>query len=37
MHDGRQTPHVVTDGARRDGRRVVYDVGTTTPLQLPGD
>jgi uncharacterized protein (DUF488 family) len=37
MHDGRQTPHVVTDGARRDGSRVVYDVGTTTPLELSAD
>jgi len=37
MHDGRQTPHVITDGARRDGSRVVYDVGTTTPLHLPDD
>ena len=37
MHDGRQTPHAVTDGARRDGDRVVYDVGTTTPLDLPAD
>jgi uncharacterized protein (DUF488 family) len=35
MHDGRQTPHPVTDGARRDGDTVVYDVGTTTPLDLP--
>jgi uncharacterized protein (DUF488 family) len=35
MHDGRQTPHAVTDGARRDGDRVVYDVGTTVTLDLP--
>jgi uncharacterized protein (DUF488 family) len=37
MHDGRQTRHVVTDGARRDGDRVIYDVGTTAPLHLPDD
>jgi uncharacterized protein (DUF488 family) len=35
MHDGRETPHPITEGARRDGTRVVYDVGTTTPLELP--
>lgn len=32
MHDGRLQPHPVTDGARLDGRTVVYDVGTTAPL-----
>jgi uncharacterized protein (DUF488 family) len=32
MHDGRQTPHRLTEGARRDDDHVVYDVGTTTPL-----
>jgi uncharacterized protein (DUF488 family) len=25
MHDGRRSPHVVTDGARVEGDRVVYD------------
>jgi uncharacterized protein (DUF488 family) len=35
MHDGRLTPHPPTDGVRRDGDRVVYDVGATPPL-LPG-
>jgi uncharacterized protein (DUF488 family) len=34
MHDGRATPHAVTDGARRDGDTVVYDVGTTGSLDL---
>jgi uncharacterized protein (DUF488 family) len=37
MHDGRRTPHVVTEGARRADDHVVYDVGTTTPLPLPGE
>ena len=36
MHDGRRTPHAITDGARRDGDRVVYDVGTTVTLDLDG-
>jgi uncharacterized protein (DUF488 family) len=36
MHDGRETPHPVTDGARLDGDRVVYDLGATTPMVLPG-
>jgi uncharacterized protein (DUF488 family) len=38
MHDGRRTPHAITDGARRDGDTVVYDVGTTgaLPLESPG-
>jgi len=35
MHDGRHTPHVITDGARRDGDDVVYDVGTTPSLDRP--
>jgi hypothetical protein len=35
MHDGRLTPHPVTAGARLDGDRVVYDLGTTTPMELP--
>jgi uncharacterized protein (DUF488 family) len=34
MHDGRRTPHAITDGARRDGNTVVYDVGTTGALDL---
>ncbi len=34
MHDGRSVPHPVTEGARRDGDRVVYDVGGTVPLPL---
>jgi uncharacterized protein (DUF488 family) len=34
MHDGRQTPHPVTEGARLDGDTVVYDVGVTTALVL---
>jgi uncharacterized protein (DUF488 family) len=37
MHDGRRTPHPVTEGARVDGDQVIYDVGTTTPLHLPDD
>jgi uncharacterized protein (DUF488 family) len=32
MHDGRLTPHPLTEGARLEGDRVVYDVGVTTPL-----
>lgn len=36
MHDGRLTPHVPTDGSRRDGDTVVYDVGTTASLDLSG-
>ena len=28
MPDGRLTPHAPTDGVRRDGDRLVYDVGT---------
>jgi uncharacterized protein (DUF488 family) len=31
-HDGRLDPHLPTDAARRDGPRVVYDVGVTPPL-----
>jgi uncharacterized protein (DUF488 family) len=34
MHDGRRTPHGVTDGARRDGDHVAYDVGATPVLGL---
>jgi uncharacterized protein (DUF488 family) len=32
MHDGRSTPHPVTDGARLAGADVVYDVGATQML-----
>jgi uncharacterized protein (DUF488 family) len=34
MHDGRRTPHALTDGARRAGDTVVYDVGATGSLDL---
>ncbi len=34
MHDGRLVDHPVTDGARLDGARVVYDVGGDQPLPL---
>jgi len=27
MHDGRLAPHVPTEGVRRDGDLLVYDVG----------
>ena len=37
MHDGRRMPHVMTEGARRAGDHVVYDVGTTAALDLPAD
>jgi uncharacterized protein (DUF488 family) len=37
MHDGRRTPHVITEGARRAGDDVVYDVGTTAAFDLPAD
>jgi uncharacterized protein (DUF488 family) len=34
FHDGRITPHHPTPGGRLDGRRIVYDGGTTTlPLR----
>lgn len=32
MHDGRHTEHKPTEGVRRDGDRLVYDVGVTPPL-----
>ena len=32
MHDGRLTPHRPTEGARRAGARVLYDVGATPQL-----
>lgn len=34
MHDGRTVPHPLTDGVRRDGDQVVYDVGGDLPLPL---
>ncbi len=34
MHDGRMVRHPVTDGARRNGDHVVYDVGGDVPLPL---
>jgi uncharacterized protein (DUF488 family) len=36
MHDGRRSPHAVTDGARRGDGDVVYDVGVT-PSLLEGE
>jgi uncharacterized protein (DUF488 family) len=36
MHDGRRPPHVPTDGVRRAGPAVVYDVGVSRPLPSPG-
>jgi len=35
FHDGRLAPHVPTPEARRDGDRVVYDVGVQLPLLGP--
>ena len=32
MHDGRRMEHRPTEGVRRDGDRLVYDVGVTSPL-----
>jgi uncharacterized protein (DUF488 family) len=34
MHDGRSVPHPLTDGVRRDGDHLVYDLGGTLPLPL---
>jgi len=34
MHDGRRVAHPVTEGARRHGDHVVYDVGGDRPLPL---
>ncbi|MGH9193844.1 MAG: DUF488 family protein [Acidimicrobiales bacterium] len=34
FHDGRSTPHVVTDGARVADGAVIYDCGGDTPLPL---
>lgn len=33
-HDGGLSPHVLTEGVRVDGGRLVYDVGS--PTRLPG-
>ncbi len=32
MHDGRSTPHALTEGVRKSDDRLVYDVGTTPSL-----
>ena len=37
MHDGRRTPHAPTQGVRREGDRLVYDVGTTPSLLEGGE
>jgi uncharacterized protein (DUF488 family) len=37
MHDGRRTPHVPTEGSRREDDQVVYDVGATPALDLTAD
>ncbi len=37
MHDGRVSPHVVTDGARLAADAVAYDVGVSPPLPELGD
>jgi uncharacterized protein (DUF488 family) len=34
MHDGRSVAHPLTDGVRRAGEHVVYDVGGDVPLPL---
>jgi uncharacterized protein (DUF488 family) len=34
MHDGRTTAHPLTDGVRRAGDHLVYDVGGDVPLPL---
>lgn len=34
MHNGRLTPHEVTDGARAANGQVIYDVNTDRPLPL---
>jgi hypothetical protein len=33
-HDGRLSAHALTDGVRREGDGVVYDVGGDRPLPL---
>jgi uncharacterized protein (DUF488 family) len=37
LHDGRRTHHALTDGVRRVGDRLVYDVGTTPSLLEDAD
>jgi uncharacterized protein (DUF488 family) len=37
MHDGRRSPHAVTDGARRGDGDVVYDLGVTPTLLDGGE
>jgi uncharacterized protein (DUF488 family) len=34
MHDGRSTPHVLTEGVRLAQDALVYDVGVTPPLAM---
>ena len=34
MHDGSLAPHALTDGVRRSGTLLVYDVGAERPLPL---
>lgn len=34
MHDVRRTLHVLTDGVRRDGARLMYDVGCTPSFPI---
>ena len=34
MHDGRSTPHVLTEGVRLAEGALVYDVGVTPPLAV---
>jgi uncharacterized protein (DUF488 family) len=34
MHDRRTVPHPLTEGVRREGDHLVYDVGGTLPLPL---
>jgi uncharacterized protein (DUF488 family) len=33
MHDGRISPHATTEGVRRSDTDLVYDVGTTPPME----
>jgi uncharacterized protein (DUF488 family) len=32
LHDGRLTPHALTEGVRTDGNQLVYDVGVEIPM-----
>jgi uncharacterized protein (DUF488 family) len=34
MHDGRLTPHVLTEGVRLAEDKLIYDVGVTPPLSV---